>query len=176
MKTTLFVLQITKRHQSITTEMEAMEAVGIKVFRPMTNRTMKIHGKLVQKSFPVLSNLFFARGSEDTVANFLATTYGLIQFKYMRGGYMKKMTVPSEQMDNFIKAVENDSRPHYLVTAEELACLEEGTPVKIVGGPLEGVEGTFARLEGSMQSLVVEVPGFLAAAVSVKTEDVQIIK
>ena len=85
------------------------------------------------------------------------------------------MTVREKDMERFIYAIESSESPRYYR-------LDEITPdmcrnrIRIIGGNLNGYEGNLISIRGSkVKRLLVELPGFMAAAVEVETEYIQLL-
>ena len=93
-----------------------------------------------------------------------------LQYRYLRGGYRKPMTVGHAEMNRFIRAVHSDDSPRYFLV-EELTSAMYGRMIRIEGGPLDGYEGRLLSIRGSrVKRLIVEIPGLLVAAVEVDPE------
>lgn len=85
------------------------------------------------------------------------------------------MTVGTEEMERFIHAVGTSESPEYYRPEEvtEAMCHKR---IRIIGGNLDGYEGSLLTTRGSKKKrLLVELPGLLAAAVEVEPEYIQLI-
>ena len=86
------------------------------------------------------------------------------------------LIVPDKQMADFIQVAGQHEAAIDFYAPEELH-LEKGTPVRILGGPFDGVEGSFLKVQGARaRRLVVQIPNTLAAVVSVEPDLVEVIK
>ena len=86
------------------------------------------------------------------------------------------LIVPDKQMADFIRVAGQHEAAIDFYAPEELH-LEKGTPVRILGGPFDGVEGIFLKVQGARaRRLVVQIPNTLAAVVSVEPDLVEVIK
>lgn len=86
------------------------------------------------------------------------------------------LIVPDKQMADFIQVAGQHEAAIDFYAPDELH-LEKGTPVRILGGPFDGVEGTFLKVQGARaRRLVVQIPNTLAAVVSVEPDLVEVIK
>ncbi len=85
------------------------------------------------------------------------------------------MTVPDAEMEKFILAVETDASPMYYAP-DELTSDMIGKTVVVIGGPLDGYEGELLKIRGSKKRrLIVKLNNFLAAAIEVNPEYIQIL-
>lgn len=83
--------------------------------------------------------------------------------------------VPDKQMEDFIKACENSSKPLYFMPGE--LNLAKGTRVKIAEGPLEGCEGILMKVAGARsRRLVISIPSAMNVAVEVTSDLIEIIQ
>lgn len=96
-------------------------------------------GKRIREEVPLLHDLLFAhttRTCMDSIVEEIST----LQYRYLRGGYRKPMTVGHAEMNRFIRAVHSDDSPRYFLV-EELTPAMYGRMIRIEGGPLDGYEG-----------------------------------
>ena len=94
-----------------------------------------------------------------------------LQYRYLRGGYRKPMTVGHAEMNRFIRAVHSDDSPRYFLVEELTSAM-----IRIEGGPLDGYEGRLLSIRGSrVKRLIVEIPGLLVAAVEVDPEYIRLL-
>ena len=100
--------------------------------------------------------------------------FRLLQYRYQKGkGYRSPMTVPDDDMERFIHAVESTANPSYYLP-DELTSAMYGRKIRIVGGNLNGYEGVLLSTRGSKtKRILVELPNWLVAAVEVNLEYVQ---
>lgn len=143
-----------------------LEEKGIEVFTPMRWQLVERKGKRIREEVPLLHDLLFAhttRTCMDSIVEEIST----LQYRYLRGGYRKPMTVGHAEMNRFIRAVHSDDSPRYFLV-EELTPAMYGRMIRIEGGPLDGYEGRLLSIRGSrVKRLIVEIPGLLVAAVEV---------
>ncbi|MCM1110421.1 MAG: UpxY family transcription antiterminator [Clostridium sp.] len=150
---------------------------GIEIFTPMKWRIVEKNGKSVRKHVPVIHDLLFARSTRpllDPVVEDLTT----IQYRFVKGGgYREPLTIPTAEMERFIRAVNGAERDTLYYANGELTPDMIGRTVRIVGGPLDGYEGRLLSIRGMrVKRLLVELPGFLTAAVEVAPEYIQFVK
>ena len=78
-------------------------------------------------------------------------------------------------MSRFIHAVRSSENPRFYLPGELDASMY-GRRVRIVGGALDGYEGSLLSLRGTrVRRLLVEIPNLLAAAIEVSPEYVQLL-
>ena len=98
------------------------------------------------------------------------------QFIYKKGGMENEpIIVPEKQMEDFINACEHSEKPLYF-RPDELN-LAKGTKIRIIGGLLNGTEGTLLKVSGARSKrLVVSIPGTLNVAVEVSPDLIEVIE
>ena len=109
-------------------------------------RLVERKGKRIREEVPLLHDLLFAhttRTCMDSIVEEIST----LQYRYLRGGYRKPMTVGHAEMNRFIRAVHSDDSPRYFLV-EELTPAMYGRMIRIEGGPLDGYEGRFTFYTG----------------------------
>lgn len=108
----------------------------------------------------------------DPIVNKIPT----IQYRFQKGGgYGKPMTVPNEDMERFIHAVNVSENPRYYLPCELLPAMC-GRNICIVGGPLDGYEGKLLTVRGSKtKRLLVELPNFFSVGVEVCPEYIKLL-
>ena len=151
-----------------------LEEKGIEIFTPMRWRLVERKGKRIREEVPLLHDLLFAhttRTCMDPIVEEIST----LQYRYLRGGYRKPMTVGHAEMNRFIRAVHSDDSPRYFLV-EELTPAMYGRMIRIEGGPLDGYEGRLLSIRGArVKRLIVEIPGLLVAAVEVDPEYIRVL-
>lgn len=161
-----FVLRDLTRPNAKRPAYRLLEEKGIEIFTPMRWRLVERKGKRIREEVPLLHDLLFAhttRTCMDPIVEEIST----LQYRYLRGGYRKPMTVGHAEMNRFIRAVHSDDSPRYFLV-EELTSAMYGRMIRIEGGPLDGYEGRLLSIRGSrVKRLIVEIPGLLVAAVEV---------
>ena len=81
------------------------------------------------------------------------------------------ITVSDMEMEQFISVTRNYNEHLIYLRPEELD-LNKGTPVRILGGPFDGVEGTFMKVKGSRRKrVVVMIKGIVGVAMAEVTPD-----
>jgi transcription antitermination factor NusG len=76
----------------------------------------------------------------------------------------EKIIVSDEQMKHFIVVASLHTEKLIYLKPEEIN-LKKGTPVRIIGGPFDGVEGIFIKVKGARsRRVVVLIQGVTAVA------------
>ena len=150
---------------------ELLDSERIENFLPMDWETFEVGGQKKKRLVPLVRNLIFVRSTPTELAPVMARQ-SRFQFIYARGGRQNQpIVVPTVQMDSFIRAVEASRAPLYFQPGE-LPPPQPGQLVRIKSGSLDGVVGRVLKVKGARaRRLVVEIPGFLAAAVEVNLAD-----
>lgn len=153
-----------------------MSSCGIEVFVPIAEKVTVVHGEKKSRKYNLLTNLFFAKGTEAQIFSVIQEFAGRIIFKFQRGSYEKKMIVPMLQMENFRKAIEN-SVDHTYLSPTEIAALPQGTKVRITDGPMCDVVGEIVKRKGKEKSvMIVSLPGFLTASFEIESKFLELVK
>lgn len=85
------------------------------------------------------------------------------------------MTVRNDEMERFIFAVNSSDSPKYYLP-KEITPEMYGRKIRIVGGLLDGYEGSLITTRGSkVRRLLVKLEDFLAVGVEVNPEYIQLI-
>lgn len=146
----------------------------IEVFTPMKWTLVTSRGKKVRKEVPFLQDLVFVHDTREKIDPIVAKCPTL-QYRFLRKTYRKPMTVPTSEMERFIHAVISSESPRYYLP-EEITPEMYRRKIRIVGGPLDGYEGSLLTMRGSkVKRLLVELPNLLTAGVEVSPEYIQIV-
>ena len=106
----------------------------------------------------------------------------MVPVTWKSGGELVYLTVPDEDMTNFIKVCKQaDEEVHFYKISEinkekDKINIEKGKRVRVHGGPFDQVEGYFIKVAKKRgRQLVVIIPDLLAVSAEVKPEYIQII-
>ena len=169
-----FVMRDLKRPNSKQMAYQLLEEQGFQVFTPKVWRLFKEGGKSVRREVPYISNLLFVydrRENLDPIVDTLPT----LQYWWLRHTWREPMTVPYADMERFIHAVESTDAPRFYLPSE-ITPEMLNRPIRIVGGPLDGYEGTLLTTRGSKtKRLLVELSGLLAVSVEVNPDFIRLI-
>ncbi len=149
---------------------------GIEVFIPMRWTKKKVGEHMRRVKAPAISGLIFVRCSQPTIQTFkLKRPYLQYVCAFQRNGSRKPIIVPDDQMEAFIRVSTEVDNPTYIDT--EVEPLAPGTRVRIVGGPFQGMYGTFQRVQGHRsRQFIIRIEGVLAMAVNMHPSLVEAIK
>ena len=146
--------------------------MGIEGFTPMTRKIFVCHGRRECREVPFIHDLVFVHGSR-TVLDPIVARVPTFQYRFLKGRV--PMTVRDKEMDVFRAAVLSDPSPCYY-RPEEVTPAMRHHKIRIIGGSLNGCEGSLLTVRGSRhRRLLVELPMVLAAAVEVEPEYIQLI-
>ena len=129
-----FVLRDLTRPNAKRPAYRLLEEKGIEIFTPMRWRLVERKGKRIREEVPLLHDLLFAhttRTCMDPIVEEIST----LQYRYLRGGYRKPMTVGHAEMNRFIRAVHSDDSPRYFIGGRINSCdvrshdLHRGWPI-----------------------------------------------
>lgn len=123
---------------------------------------------------PYLPDLFFLNALRSQLIALTTEPKRNFQFRYRYGvSPPSPIVVPDKQMDDFIRAnKESDETRFFSVT--EIPKSARNSPIRIIGGPLDGLEGLLLRTRGtSRKQLIIELPHFLAISVYVQDEYIE---
>lgn len=129
----------TRFGQELKIKSRLLEA-SIEHFIP-TGTRKNFRGK--QKEYPLVHNLVFIRTTKE-VACALKTEWGLPLIYLFDYANHTMLTVPDKQMEDFIRVFEVTEQDKKLLSVP----LEPGDKVRIVRGPLMGVEGIVQEMDG----------------------------
>lgn len=151
-----------------------LDGMNIRNFTPMVWKLMLNHGKRERRQMPFIHDLLFVYASRSVLDSVVETT-PMLQYRYLRGGYKMPMTVRAADMQRFIHAVGLSSSPQYY-RPDEVTPAMRNRRIRIIGGNLDGYEGSLITTRGSkVKRLLVEIPMLLAATVEVETEFIQLL-
>lgn len=142
---------------------QVLRGKGIRTFIPMERRRVTRGGKSVWRMMPAVGGLLFARSTQARLYEHIRSEgdRSVTRFIWDRASRLP-LTVPEKQMDDFIRVCEGSGEEAvFLGSVDER--LRAGARVRVVRGPLSGVEGRIVRLRKSRRVLV-ELPGLLSVA------------
>ena len=164
-----FVLRDLKRPNAKLPAYKRLEALGMEYFTPMVHKLVSASGKREERLVPYMPDLLFVKDTREHLDTVIETTPKL-QYRYKYGVRLTPMTVPSAEMERFINAARSGLDTRYY-SPEQVTPEMRGRRIRIIGGALDGYEGTLVTTRGSKtKRLLVELPAFLAAAVEVRPE------
>lgn len=169
-----FVMRDLTRPNAKLPAYKLLDGLNIRTFTPMVWKLMLNHGKRERRQMPFIHDLLFVYASRSELDSVVETT-PMLQYRYLRGGYKVPMTVRAADMQRFIHAVCLSSSPQYY-RPDEVTPAMRNRRIRIIGGNLDGYEGSLITTRGSkVKRLLVEIPMLLAATVEVETEFIQLL-
>ena len=169
-----FVMRDLKRANAKRLAYQVFEERNIEVFTPKRWKLAVEKGKKVRKEIPFITDLLFVHDIRENIDP-IVEDFATIQYRWLRGHYKEPMTVSDTEMERFIHAVNVSESPRYYLP-EEITPEMLNRKIRIVGGPLDGYEGTLQTVRGSkVKRLLVELPGLLTVGVEVEPEFIQLI-
>lgn len=145
---------------------------GFEAYIPMRYRLRTINGRKARLFEPAIYGLVFAKGAKSDLLEFRANSK-LKNYMYLKSikltdGRLQYVEVRDKDMQNFQRLNDVQGAELTYYKPEELH-LEQGSKVKIMEGPFEGITGIVQKLPGKRgQYLVVSLPNVAIAAVSIK--------
>lgn len=140
-----------------------LEDKGIRTFVPMRLIREEKDGKVVSRRVPAVNNLVFALADRQSLYEHIRSEgdLSMTRFIWDRSTRMP-IVVPAKQMEDFIRVCSvGEEDTMLLFNLDEK--LRNGARVRVVFGPLTGVEGRVVRIRKSRR-ILVELPGLMAVA------------
>lgn len=149
---------------------------GIETFVPMRYEIITHRdGVKSRELVPAIHNLLFVHIAPAAMREFKPQIPIVQYLTRPVDGRNEPILVPDSQMSQFIRVSNTfDDKLRYF-SPEELN-LRRGTAVRIIGGPFDGVEGTFVKVQGIRnRRVVVQLTGLLAIAAEVHPDLIQVL-
>lgn len=149
---------------------------GVENYLPMISKIVTNRkGKKERKSVPIINNLLFARTTRSIIQD-IKTGVQFLQYRTrVENGRNVPIVVPDKQMEQFIAVCETQNENLIYFTPEEIN-LAKGTPVRVIGGVFDGIEGTFVKVKGvRSRRVVVQIDGIAVAAAEIEPEYIEVI-
>ena len=140
---------------------EDLDTRGITNFVPMQYRREERNGVMVKRLVPSVHNLIFIHITPSDMKEYKMTTDLPIRYIMNRETH-KPITVPTREMENFIK-IAGTFEEKLIYLNPDLGDFAKGERVRIIGGMFAGAEGVFVRVKGDRR-VVVNVEGLVAVA------------
>ena len=134
------------RHQHEKTIAQSLSAKGLEVFLPLYNATRRWKDRTVHLSLPLFPCYLFLRGMQERKLE-VVTTPGIVSILSING---ETAVIPESEIESVRKAIEwgNRVEPHPF--------LRRGDRVRVISGPLQGLEGILVRKK-NLYRLVLSV-------------------
>lgn len=149
-----------------------LEAAGIECFIPMRYMPVtKRNGHKVKELVPAVHNLIFVRARREDIQTIKTDIPYLQWLTRPCDGKNVPIIVPDNEMEQFIKVTKDCNEQLVYLRPDEID-LKKGTPVRILGGPFNGVSGTFIKVRGHRsRRVVVMLQGIIGVAMAEVTPD-----
>lgn len=169
-----YVMRDLKRINAKEPAYKLLEGKDMEVFVPKEWRVCVKQGKHVREEVPFIQDLLFVhetRTNLDPIVGKIPT----LQYRWLRNTWREPMTVPDADMERFKTAVESTESPRYY-RPDEVTPQMRSRKIRIIGGQLDGYEGSLVTVRGSkVKRLLVELPMLLVAAVEVNPEYIELL-
>lgn len=149
---------------------------GLPFFIPKQQAIRTLHGRKTVFWVPLIPSMVFVYATHRQIVKFKKEVFNELQFvTWKRDSEMSYLTVPSVQMDSFIRMCEQKQQAVSFFKPSEIQ-FEKGTKVRVHGGPFDRVEGTFVRVSGKRRKQVVVILlDMLAVSAEIEPEYIEII-
>ena len=146
----------------------------MEVFTPTKQKLIVKDGQRIIREVPCVPDLLFVHDTRENVDP-IVENIPTIQYRWVRNKYREPMVVPDAEMERFIHAVNASANPRFYLP-EEITPAMVNRRVRIVGGLMDGYEGTLVTVRGSkVKRLLISIPNVLAVGVEVSPELIQLI-
>lgn len=169
-----FVMRDLKRRNAKMPAYKLLREQGMEVFVPMHCQLVTRNGMKARVEVPVVSDLLFVHSTKE-VLDPIVMEINTLQYRFLRNCNRAPMTVPCDEMERFIRAV-NTSKSLKWYLPEEITPDMYKRKVRIIGGALDGYEGSLITVRGSkIKRLMVELENYLAVGVEINPEFIQLL-
>lgn len=169
-----FVLRDLKRANTKHRAYQLFEGKNMEFFTPMKSKLVVVKGKQVRKEVPCIPDLLFVHETRERLDPIIDEN-PTIQYRWVRNKYRDPMVVSDAEMERFIRAVSVAGLPKYYLP-EEITPDMLNRKIRILGGPLDGYEGTLLTVRGSkVKRLLVDLPGILSVGVEINPDFIQFV-
>lgn len=171
-----YALRDLKRPNALHRAWETLEDRGMEVFTPKRWKMATSGGRRRPKEVAVIPDLLFVHDTRENLDPVIGST-ATLQYRFRKYGVQNEpIVVPDADMERFVHAVGSSRDTRYYLP-EEITPEMLGRRIRIIGGPLDGYEGSLLTTRGSrVRRLMVWLPNFLAAGVEVNPEFIQLVQ
>lgn len=148
---------------------------GLRHFYPKTTRVVhNRHGSHVEEK-AIIPPYVFIYATYDEIRQFKLQKDNISFIRVSSADSHTTMKVSDKEMADFIKVVEQREEKTRIYNAGEIE-LVRGQRIRIIGGNLDGVEGTLLKIKGVRDKrLVVNIPGVMFATSPVDKTFIQLL-
>lgn len=141
---------------------------GIECFVPMRYEIEETGLSVKEKIVPAIHNLIFVHSTQEVITRLKMEKRDFSPLRYIMkhsdNGEKEIMTVPEDEMNNFIKATSiKDSSVFFLDVSDYISKI--GKRVRITAGQFKDVIGTVKRIKKN-RCVVVQIQGVAAMAIA----------
>lgn len=145
---------------------EYLESHSLRCFIPMRYEVFGSKQGKERRLVPAISNLLFVYAGREQLQSLKSGVSYLQYLTRPEGERRVPIVVPERQMEQFITVCDSYNEKLVYLTPDEIN-LAKGTPVQIVGGAFDSVEGTFVKIDGIRNRRVaILVPGIAAVVIA----------
>ena len=164
-----FAMRVTYRREMSMKQM--LEAANIECYIPMRQAVKTYRGKKARVMVPAIHNLLFVHCEKERLQKFKNRYPHLQYMTRHEDGKSYPIVVPDKEMADFM-TVTNTQTDNLLYLDIDDVQLAKGTLVRLHGGPLDGIEGTFVKIKGKRdRRVVIQVQNLLAVALATSWAD-----
>lgn len=157
-----YVMRVTYQRELVARR--ELENLGIESFVPTEKiKRRKIGGGYTFREVSKLHNYIFVHSSLEVLQNIKTTKIPYLRYMMAKGeeGRPEPQFVPADQMEYFMAICRSEGAK----LLEPLIDLKVGDRVRILTGPLQGVEGVYVRTSARHEKrVVVQIAGVVAVA------------
>jgi len=142
----------------------------LEVFTPTKKVTVSLRNSKITVERSIIADLLIVKSSISELKKYV-TQDNKLQYRYIPGGWQKKMYVKDEEMKRFKRAVSAASDVSYY-SPEEYSPSRIGEPITIKGGAFDGEEGILLSVNGKKKkSIVVRLANLFVAVIELKSQE-----
>ena len=156
---------------------EFLDQKGINCFVPMKEALVERRGGVKRRQMiPAIHNLIFVHTTKETIKDLKQGVNFLQYCTRPQNGKNVPITVPEQQMQQFI-AITNSKNENLTYLRPEEVDIKKGTKVRVHGGVFDGTEGYFVKLQGKRSRRVVMlIEGITAVALTeISTDFIEVL-
>lgn len=143
---------------------------GVEVFTPIKWEREKRDNRKFIIEKPIIPDLLIAHSSVRKLRKHV-TFSNKLQYRFLPGGFQKKMTVNDAEMQRFMQAMSDASYVDYY-SPNEFNPERIGEPITIKGGAFDGEQGILLSVNGTKRkSIVVRLANLFVAVIELKDQE-----
>jgi len=147
-----------------------LKRIGIEVFTPTKKVSVSLRSSKITAERPIIADLLIVHSSVSELKKYV-TQDNKLQYRYIPGGWQRKMVVSDDEMKRFMQAVSAASDVDYY-SPEDFSPSRIGEPITIRGGAFDGEEGILLSVNGKKKkSIVVRLANLFVAVIELKNQE-----